>query len=124
MTPVDLILSELRKGAPGRTDRDLLRVLEGWALHPFYEGDELKGVAMTKGTEFHCHLVPGFRLNRRVMREFMRPLFERHGFLTTRVHRSDEANQRFNRVFGFERTWSDDQFHYYILTALPFEGRT
>jgi hypothetical protein len=43
--------------------------------------------------------------------------------LTTRVPIGDEANERFNRVFGFERTWSDERFHYFVMAELPFGGR-
>lgn len=95
---------------------------DGWEVLRHFSADgQLDGAAALKGTEFHCQLVEGFRMNRADMREFLRPLFERHGFLTTRVAHEDMANQRFNRVFGFEKTWSDETFHYYILTALPFE---
>lgn len=96
---------------------------EGWEVFPHHQDGALSGVAVLRGTEFHCQLVDGFRLRRAEMREFLRPLFEREGFLTTRVRHDDVANQRFNKAFGFEKTWSDDVFHYYILTALPFERR-
>lgn len=123
MTPREMLHAEMRKADHSATADQLDEMLVGWELHPFYDGDELQGVAVTKGTEFHCHIADGFKLNRSVMRGFMRPLFERHGFLTTRVSHEDIANQRFNRVFGFEQTWSDDRFIYYILTELPFERR-
>jgi hypothetical protein len=95
----------------------------GWDVHEHAQSGRLVGFAITKGTEFHCHLLPGFKLNRREMREFLRPLFEKHGFLTTRVRIEDLANQRFNKVFGFERTWSDDRFHYFLMSELPFKEK-
>lgn len=95
---------------------------DGWEVFEHFSSAGLMdGAAVLKGTEFHCQLSDGFRMSRKDMREFLRPLFERHGFLTTRVVHEDVANQRFNRAFGFEKTWSDERFHYYILTALPFE---
>lgn len=96
------------------------KTLPGWEVFEHYQQGALAGFAILKGTEFHCQLFPGFKLRRKEMREFLRPLFERHGHLTTRVAHGDLANQRFNKVFGFERTWSDDQFHYFLMAELPF----
>lgn len=94
--------------------------LPGWEVLEHRQGGELAGFAIIKGTEFHCQLFDGFRLNRQEMREFLRPLLERYGFLTTRVRHEDIANQRFNKVFGFEKTWSDETYHYFIMAELPF----
>lgn len=96
---------------------------EGWEVFEHTTDGVMDGFAILKGTEFHCQLADGFRLNRSEMREFLRPLFEREGHLTTRVAHDDLANQRFNKVFGFERTWSDDRFHYFLLDKLPFERK-
>lgn len=96
------------------------RTLPGWELVEHRQNSVLAGFAVMKGTEFHCHLYPGFRLRRAEMREFLRPLFERFGFLTTRVAHGDAANQRFNKVFGFKLTWSCDQYHYFLMADLPF----
>lgn len=94
---------------------------QGWEVFEHQQGGRLAGIAILRGTEFHCQLAHGFRLRRAEMREFLRPLFNRHGCLTTRVAHTDVRNQRFNRAFGFEKTWSDEQWHYYVLTTLPFE---
>ena len=64
----------------------------------------------SRAPEYHCQLDPGFRLTRKEIRAFLAPLLNRRGFLTTRVPIGDEANERFNRAFGFERTWSDERF--------------
>ncbi|MBS0506587.1 MAG: hypothetical protein JSR53_04295 [Proteobacteria bacterium] len=96
------------------------RAAPDWEVHEYRPGGVLAGFGMLKGTEFHCCLFAGAGFNRRAMREFLRPLFERRGFLTTRVAHGDLANQRFNKVFGFERTWSDEQFHYFLMAELPF----
>lgn len=102
------------------TTLEQARALPGWEVFEHRQDNTLVGFAMLKGTEFHCHLFEGFKLRRAEMREFLRPLFERHGHLTTRVEHADLANQRFNKVFGFQRTWSDDRYHYFILDRLPF----
>lgn len=99
---------------------EMAKAQPGWEIFEHYQGGELAAFAMLKGTEFHCHLTPGFKLRRAEIREFLRPLYERHGHLTTRVAHDDLANQRFNKVFGFQRTWSDDRFHYFLMAELPF----
>ena len=99
------------------------RAEPGWEVFEHWQEGQLVGFSMLKGTEYHCQLDTGFRLRRQYMREFLAPLLARRGFLTTRVPVGDEANERFNRAFGFERTWSDDRFHYFVMTELPFGGR-
>ena len=106
-----------------RVPIEAARAEPGWEVFEHWQDGRLMGFSMLKGTEYHCQLEPGFKLSRRVMREFLEPLFNRHGFLTTRVPVGDEANERFNRVFGFERTWSDERFHYFLMAELPFGRR-
>lgn len=115
-------LNLLAMACPGAAPEALERALAEWEVLEFVQDGEVRGVAIVKGTEFHCQTFPGFRPRRAEMREFLRPLLERHGCLTTRVAHGDLANQRFNKAFGFERTWSDGRFHFYILTELPFGG--
>lgn len=114
----------MRRESPGASDDAIVCSLNEWSIHPFYEGQTLMGCAFTLGTEFHCRLLPGFKLNRSMMREFMRPLFDKYGFLTTRVEHGDTANRRFNKVFGFVPTWADETHQYFILTSIPFDRKT
>jgi hypothetical protein len=123
-TATAIVLGQMRQDARGLSDEQLLDILQVWELIPVEQDGEVKAVGLVNGTEFHCHLEPGFRLSRTQMREFLRPLLQRHGYLTTRVAHGDQANQRFNRVFGFSKTWADDEFQYFILTKLPFEEGT
>lgn len=115
-----LVISHLARAYPDAGQDDLAEILSQWEILPYYQDGELVGAAMVRGSEFHCMTLPTFKLRRQAMRAFLEPLFNRRGMLTTRVHHNDTANQRFNAAFGFKRTWSDDQFHYYILTELPF----
>lgn len=98
-------------------------VLSEWEVIPHLQDGALAGIALMKGMEFHCLVLPSFRLRRAEMREFLRPLFERHGMLTTRLSVSDTKNQRFNAAFGFKKTWGDGKTNYFIMTELPFGGR-
>lgn len=113
----------VRRACPEATLEQVADFVQAWEVLPYEQDGEVAGVAVMRGTEFHCQAFEGLRMNRAVMREFVRPLLARHGFLTTRVAVDDEANHRFNRLFGFEKTWSDGVFDYFVLTRLPFERR-
>lgn len=118
-----LVLDHLAQAYPEADGDMLARILSQWEVLPYEQDGELVGAAMMSGSEFHCITLPTFRLRRKPMREFLEPLFNRHGMLTTRVHHNDVANQRFNAAFGFAKTWSDEQFHYYVMAELPFGER-
>jgi hypothetical protein len=124
MTPAQtLVLDHLAQAYPDASRGDLADILEMWEVLPYMQDGEMVGASMMRGSEFHCFTLPTFKLRRKAMREFLEPLFMRHGMLTTRVHHNDAANQRFNAAFGFRKTWSDEQFHYYMMTELPFGER-
>ena len=73
------------------------------------------------GSEIHLeHLVARKWMTRALIHEHLGPALEILGFLTTRVPRDDTTNRRFIERLGFEKTWSDDQFDYYMLGSLPF----
>lgn len=97
---------------------------EGWEEHPFEIGGKVVLIAIVKGTEIHCGIHPDFRhrvILRQRTREFLRPLFERHGFLTTRVRIGDDY-LRFVQRMGFQHTWSNHEMHHFMLCSLPFGG--
>lgn len=125
MTPAEKLVFDHLASAYPEADGDMLvQILGQWEVLPYEQDGELAGAAMMNGSEFHCITLPTFRLRRRPMRQFLEPLFKRCGMLTTRVHHNDVANQRFNAAFGFAKTWSDDKFHYYVMTELPFGERS
>lgn len=88
---------------------------EGWALHETSWGD-----IFTKGTEMHFAPLVG-RKGSMTKAEFY-PLFQRildeFGFITTRVPHG--MSDRFTRRIGFEKTWADDTYTYYMLDHMPF----
>jgi hypothetical protein len=118
-----LVLGEWRKCCPSKTEGELMAAMAQWELHPYKDGDSLVAVGMTKGSEFHLLSTPLFKFKRTWVRNNLRPLLARCGFLTTRVAHGDTANQRFNKLFGFAPTWADTHFQYFILTELPFGER-
>lgn len=118
-----LVLDHLAQAYPDQSAEMLDQILGQWEVLPYEQDGKLVGAAMMNGSEFHCITLPTFRLRRKQMRSFLEPLFARHGMLTTRVHHNDVSNQRFNAAFGFKKTWSDEQFHYYVMADLPFGER-
>ena len=121
---LDLVMQDLLAAYPDRLPSDLADIVSRWSLTPYHFAGLLGGVGLSKGSEFHFLPTKDFKLDRKAMRSQLTPLFERHGFLTTRVAHEDKANQRFNRLFGFEPTWADANFQYFMMTKLPFGERT
>ena len=117
------IINEIVAGS-GMTHQQAIEHLRGWHVVPHFVDGHHAATAVLKGTEIHFAIVPEFRrrlINRSNTREFLRPMFEKHGFLTTRIEQGRTAQQGFVKRIGFEPTWSDGQFQYFILADLPFE---
>ncbi len=96
------------------------RVANGWEAVPYIYGGERAGTAWILGAEIHFELHRPRSIHRHAAREFLRPLLAREGFLTTRVSHGDAPSGRFVRKLGFEFTWSDETYDYFMLTDLPF----
>lgn len=98
------------------------KMVEGWEAVPYVVDRSLAGAAMLMGTEIHAAVRPEWRrkaLTRKRLRAFLAPLLERQGYLTTRVEVG--LDDSFVRRMGFNPTWSDGQFQFYMMTALPFD---
>lgn len=115
------VLTQARMDMPQACEAQIAQALQGWETHALSDGDAITGVGLTRGSEFHFVLLPGFKFSRQKLREALEPLISRYGFLTTRLLHGDKVNRRFNRLFGFEPTWADKRFQYFMMTALPFE---
>lgn len=113
------LLQPLLEGA-GETS---YHVFDDWQVVPSYIDGEHAATAVLHGTEIHFAVASTFRrraITRRRAQEFLAPLLERVGFLTTRVQIKSTDNQRFVERLGFKPTWADGQFQYYLLGHLPF----
>lgn len=120
------IISLIRRGT-SLPRNEIVRYLDDWEVLPMRIAGEHVATAVVKGTEIHFTLVPGWRprsCQRGAIREFLSPLFERHGFLTTRVRHERLAQKTFVQRVGFHPTWRDDQHEYYLLGRMPFERKT
>lgn len=98
-------------------------IFDDWEVIPGYIHGEHAATAILNGTEIHFALVPQFRgsaVLRQRTREFLRPMFERMGFLTTRVVLTAKEQRQFVERVGFKPTWCDTIFQYYMLSELPF----
>ena len=97
------IVSSIRKGA-ALSRYQILDYFADWEVIPFdFEGRHVCTMVV-KGTEVHFALVPDWRPKgsmRGAIRSFLKPVFERYGFLSTRVAhgRPDQKNVcKTNRV--------------------------
>lgn len=100
------------------------RAFHDWEVVPGFIDGEHAATAIVKGTEVHFGVMSEFRgraISRRRTQEFLGPLLDRHGYLTTRVQLKSHDNQKFVERIGFKPTWSDGQFQYYLLGRLPFQ---
>ena len=104
-----------------------VRAFESWDAVPGFIDGVHVCTALIRGSEIHIAIVAEHRLRtvlRMRVREFLAPLFDRYGFLTTRVALGRSAEQRFVLRMGFEPTWSDHKFEYYLLAELPFSRKS
>lgn len=109
------------------TVRQVKAALEEWEVFEAIDTDgELIGTVIAKGTEVHICVKPSCRklkITRRNVKQLIWPIYDRMGFLTTRVNVGDDDRRRFVEKFGFQETWADDRFAYYMMTEKPYEKR-
>jgi hypothetical protein len=95
--------------------------LDGWAVHTAQRDGQDVGFVVQKGPELHMlSLSERKAMSRRNIVEFINPVLDEFGYVTTRVPTS-ETNHRLRVCLGFEQTWQDHQFTYWALTKIPFE---
>jgi hypothetical protein len=119
------IISSVRKGT-ALSRFTILDYFADWEILPFeFEGQHVWTMVI-KGTEVHFALAPGWKPKasmRGAVRAFIKPVFERHGFLTTRIAHGRVAQKEFVKRIGFKPTWKDGDVEYYLLGSLPFERK-
>lgn len=120
------IVASVRKGTV-YSHGEIMRAMATWTLFPIMVEGRHVGTLACKGTEVHVALIEGWRPRgsyRGLIRYMLAPLFAVLGFLTTKLRLGDHAKQeRFITRLGFRKTWSDGDFQYYLLAAMPFEKR-
>lgn len=119
------IIASIRKGT-SLSRPQILQELESWEVKPLdFEGRHV-ATLIVKGTEVHFALAPGWRpagSHRGAVRAVLQPVFDRFGFLTTRVLHGRYAQKAFVQKLGFRPTWHDANVEYYLLGSMPFERK-
>ena len=129
MTRDDLlepIISSVRKGT-ALSRWAILDYFADWDVFPFEKDGQHVWTMVAKGTEVHFALIPGWRpaaSMRGSVRNFLQPVFDRHGFLTTRIAHGRVKQKEFVKRIGFTPTWKDGDFEYFMLDSLPFERKS
>jgi hypothetical protein len=101
-----------------------LKVCEQYSPTSFVRRNRTVAVLMCKGTHVHYAQDPAMShvlIQRARTREFLKPLLETYGFLTTSNLRENVAAHNFVTRLGFSKTWSDRSVDHYMLCSLPFE---
>ena len=117
------IVKAVRQGT-SLSGPEIRQFFQDWDAIPIQVDGCHVGTAVVKGTEIHFALVPGWRprsCQRGAIRAFLKPLFERHGFLTTRVAHERPVQKKFVQRVGFKPTWRDEQVEYFLLGKMPYE---
>lgn len=98
--------------------------LDGWTISTAQRAGVDVGFVITRGPEIHMLSIVGPRgMSRRNILEFMRPVFEEHGYVSTRVPLA-ETDHRLRESLGFTQTWQDQHFTYWSLTVLPYQKQS
>ena len=119
------IISSVRKGT-SLSRYTILDYFADWDVLPFDFDGQHVWTMVAKGTEVHFALAPGWKPKasmRGAVRSFLKPVFDRHGFLTTRIAHGRVAQKEFVKRIGFKPTWKDGDVEYYLLGGLPFERK-
>lgn len=99
-------------------------LLNDWEAVPLVIDGNHAGTLIVKGMEVHFAFTSRPTVCvRRVGRELLAPVLDKYGMLTTRVPRELNAAKKFVRRVGFEFTWRDKEFDYFMLTTLPWERK-
>lgn len=95
-------------------------VLDGWTVHTAQRDGEDVGFVFTNGPEIHIlPIIERRAISRRNIIEFMQPLLDQFGYVTTRVPLA-ETEHRLRTALGFELTWQDHACTYWALTRLRY----
>lgn len=119
------IVKAVRKGT-SLAGPDIRAFFADWEIIPAQVEGQHVGTAVVKGTEIHFALIEGWRprsSQRGAIQAFLKPLLERHGYLTTRVPHERPAQKKFVQRVGFRPTWRDEQVEYFLLGCMPFERK-
>ena len=122
---IEPVISAIRKGT-ALPRQEIEKFLKDWNIVSVEADGRHAATVIVKGTEIHIALAEGYKpktCKRGVIKQFLKPLFDEYGFVTTRVAHHRLKEKRFVERVGFKPTWGDTEFQYYLLGSMPFERK-
>ncbi len=98
--------------------QDFIRAFDGWDVLPVLSGAEVVAAVLMRGDEIHAaSLAPGKWITRKLIRESVGQLLEKHGKCTTTVAKNNPAGDAFVRRLGFTKTADGEVMRYELRKA-------
>lgn len=95
----------------------------GWDHEIAYRAGMPVADVFIKGTAIHFESrVEGKAMTRKNTLEFLKRIYDEHGYVTTSVPLS-VVDHRLRALLGFKYMWSDDNFTHWFLEELPFQKK-
>lgn len=91
---------------------------EGWHLYDIQQDGKLVAIVAEKGPEMHFQPT-GVPISRRIVKQVMQGLLDRHGHVVTKTPQQELRQQRFNELIGFRVTGRDEYDVHYRIDADP-----
>lgn len=97
--------------------------LESWRLYDIMQDGKLVAIVAEKGPELHFQPgEEGVPISRRIVRQVLQNLIDKHGFAVTKTPHHQLRQQRFNELVGFEVTGRDEYDVHYRITKIRGSG--
>ena len=110
------LLWECREPLVFVTKEQFVSNLEGWKIEPVIIVGEIAYITAIKGPSFHFQNVgKRHRITLRMIKDFLKPIIDEHGYAETHTPKYDGRQRRFNERFGFRNVGEDEyDIHYRI----------
>lgn len=100
------------------TREEFERNLDGWTIESYMADGDLAFATLSRGPEFHfMSFGTGAPITLRMIRGWLQPVLDRHGYVCTRTPKDEVRQQRINKAVGFVADGQDEFFIYYRLTC-------
>lgn len=97
---------------------DFIRAFDGWDVLPVTHADEVVAAVLMRGDEIHAaSIAPGKWITRKLIRDSVGKLLEKHGKCTTMVMQSNPAGEAFVKRLGFIKTQDGEVMRYELRKA-------
>lgn len=101
-----------------------LCMLDRFTVSEIWQDGLLFGAVLTDGSEIHLVWRNGMQGTRRLLRQHLGGIIEKHGHAVTRVSKGNVASQKFVARLGFERTHEDAFDIYYRIERMRHVSST